>query len=1642
MNTIIDLSYFSVGFPNKTWKDLIKRGNYSESIISILEEGENILFLSGNSGIGKTTLLAQFCRKNSSNSISVFFNQFHNLDLTIDYLRLNITSQINFILNPKNTHSTEEYVSAEQYRRSLMNLKKKFKNSKNVVYIIIDGLENRDNNYDDVLKNIYQELPIGEDHIKFIITGTVDEYSKKFNENRSLKIKELPMLGFDTHQVKAFLGDLFELAENHQSILKVTKNYPARLEVLKRLLIKGIKIDEIVNSENYRSWLELDTENIELDNPLNGLILSLICLNAKDFTIHELSKIIGQDKLLVESKVKELHILELKGEIVQFVSKDYSDYYVNILRANRRKCSELLIKYYASSEKLNDKFELSKLYVSQQKWSKIIEIIDAKFLADTVQSTGSIDMVNQSIEMGLTSSEELKSYDKIFQYAIEGSIVNELDNYLFWESEIMAKISLNDFAGAINLAEKAVLKVDRLRLLSLVAKKEKQINNKVDEELISLIKELYETTNLVGIGDVIFDIVSNLIYAVPNLAIEIIEKTSGDVNKSNINDWIVAKLSIAAINSNKEDKQDSSEKEDKLKALEKLNNPSVRKIQRSISLMVGNYTSSKVLEEVKKLQDSKEKLKLLRLWLKNNRSLYSGIDKVIEVTFEELIKSTSDSNETLDTLIDLSYQLSRVKKLSQKEAFLKKFQSFERNIIGSGLGKDYYTYKLNLFEAQLRLKFDRAEHEVSIIINKINRIDDNLIKLESYCQVFYKLTLINDRRFTTYYNKVYGRIKREVKTLLNSSANHFKITENVISTIGKVNPVFALEIVELINLSTSRDRARLTLLDAYLDKSIKHISRDNLHLIINSFDNDLPQEVGIQSILERFTNTKSLPFPVIKELLPFTQKISSFKRSERKLECSILSLELASKNTVWSERLSESYKQMIKTNWSQIEADWDKIDSGFTIASDVSKIDRDFAKEIFDESVEMKKQNWLDSKAVATSYITSLRLVLKAYVALIKNHENKSQDLTLFTEIINRIPSEIERLKLWTELSINILLTENTALLKTIYNKHISPLVTSIIKNKRDIDRIIESFIVVHYLNPELAVELIEKLSIFNKEAAYVRISDFYIEKRNPFENYEGELLFNKPVYDDIFKSVNLLKGLQTDYLIYGQICVIATAIKNGSISIQQKIEIKGKIAEIIAKKLPDQSNIKHEGYLILCEIILQTIDKDAKVSWNSFLERAEEINNVSDRLFIKAQFLKYLPSPQSKNKTITQSIIQKIFEDVQNLTSHYEYVERVVELSKVMYQYEKSRWQVLVNKAFNLSCDFENGIEKYDYQRTILDSMYRIDEDFAKTLIVKNSTSTENSGFDKKLLKDHYNNLELAKKIKNNKNVNELKVEGNRHIINAIYSAQGSLNSGKLITKKISDVAQYLKVGKNVPLTYSYPVYSYFLLNSSNLRLTKGQKSEISLMQRRIFDSLLKGIKLIEVLSQKRKFENSSSNQLLIDQDFSENLVVRPNTREEAVNYIRDWIIDEAEEFIVITDPYLQPKDIEIIKFIKEKDNDIEIIFLGCNDKPSSELQIEFENNWKKISDESIPFARFVFCWIPEEKSKKPIHDRWILSKNSGLRIGTSYGSLGSGRESEISLIKTNEAYNLLETTIRGYLEMKTRSLNNQKIKYSSFTF
>ncbi|KAF0198897.1 MAG: hypothetical protein FD166_888 [Bacteroidetes bacterium] len=1644
---VLDSTYYSIGFPEKQWDKLIIRDNYISQIVDCFSNDTKIIFLEGEEDSGKTVLCAQFTKRNIENTISVFFNPLNILDYKIEFYCSNVVAQIKHILSDDSSSIEREvFISIEEYRHYMLQLRKFLKKGIGNIFLVIDGIEDKVKDDKDFIKELFEILPIGQDNFRIIISGNQQEFTTICPKLKKEILKPISLLGFSTDEITKYLGITATVDNEIKELFKITKGFPGRLNTLKRLIENdNYSLDKIDKSTNYKNWLELDCNGVDLNTSIINGVFSLLSLSENSYTIDEISKVCSLEIDYTEELLSRYAIIEITDRNVCFVSNAHKKYFANILRGNKSKIVELRIRYLANIDTINSKYELTKLYAEKKEWPKIVDIIDEDYLKNILESTGTLQRVNDSLELGVLASKSMDKFVEMWRYSIQGSIVNELDNYLFWESEIKARISIRDFMGAISLSESAILKVDRLRLLALIARKQKEYSNIVDEELIRLIQELYKTTDLSSVGEKIYDIVADLIYAIPNLAIEMIEKSSGSVSEKNINDWVIAKLSIAAIDSSlKED--ENADKTRKLEAVQSINHVSVRKINRAISFLVGNYSSEKVIEEVTKLSDSTERLRLLRLWLNNNHSNNKDIEKVINLALDELVSSSSESTVTLDVLKDLSFQLPYVKDKETKENIYNRFKTIENTLTDLGLTKNKYIYNLNMFHTEFSLNEANSIRTINSIINEIDSISDTLIKLESFAEVYAKLKILHNTELEIKNKFVYSRILILTDELYRTTANHFEISQFLLKTIGNKNPVLGLKICEQINTVFRRERARLLVLDSYLDNNLKYVNIDLLKIIESSFEYTQSRQTAYVRILERYSDAKKLHYAIIQSLFYYTNKINLIEDISDRLTAYIYAYKIIAKNSDWKTRLSSNFEKFLYDTWNTIEADWDRIDNGFRICFEISKINELFSKKIFKECVEIKNNSWLDSRLVAYTYLNSVKLIIRAYTGLLISKNEAPKDFEIIGDLLKRIPSEIERLNLWTEVGINAFLSNNEALAKKILDTNILPLIEGLIHKSINLEPVLNSLTFIHIYNPNLAIEFLDNVSIDLKENVCSKICDFYVYKRNPFEVYDSKMNKYLSTYNYLTKAISLLELINTDSTLYFKLDNICKAIKDSreSLSKPQISALIEKLESIIPKKLPDPKNIKHQGFKVLANMKITLLGKELsnpQQYWLNLIEEVDNIPNISDAVFVKSFLIECLPFEKIKNGIDYKAkLFDEIISSLNSFKIHFEFVQRVIDISDTMYKIDRNKWKIIVNRAFKISNQLENGAEVYNSQKNIIDSMYRLDPAYAKELIKLVDKDNKGNKLGS-LLNTHFEYLEIANKIKENEVLGKKDIENYRLIVRGVYKNLCELNSNIIGSKKISEISNYLPIGNKLPLHEVFPVYMYYLNNCAKTYSEKKLEGSVSNLHRENFVEAVKSTNIIELLSQRRKFSEKSFRNFFIDEDFVSNKAIKPGTRDEALAFVKTWLQDELEEFIIIADPYFVKEDLEILKIIKELKINVEINILGSEDGNKPNIEEDYINYWKKISNELPPFTNITFCWVPEDNNNKPIHDRWLITKSSGLRLGTSFHSLGKKKESEISIMKQNEAMNILESTVKEYVGRKKREINNLRISYKAFS-
>ena len=266
------------------------------------------------------------------------------------------------------------------------------------------------------------------------------------------------------------------------------------------------------------------------------------------------------------------------------------------------------------------------------------------------------------------------------------------------------------------------------------------------------------------------------------------------------------------------------------------------------------------------------------------------------------------------------------------------------------------------------------------------------------------------------------------------------------------------------------------------------------------------------------------------------------------------------------------------------------------------------------------------------------------------------------------------------------------------------------------------------------------------------------------------------------------------------------------------------------------------------------------------------------------------------------------------------------------------------------------------------------------------------------------------------------------------------SLNSGKVAFKKLEQTRSWLNAILELPFYDSYKIASAFIENAVQ-RHESTSDNPFSLKY--IFNATIMNTKMIEALSIRSSTYTSKNFKSHLSLKETENELFEPGDREEAIQYIRDWLEKEAEDYVKICDTFFNKRDLDFIKLILAIKPDLEVSILTSeiedNGKPEDfDAEAEFLNYWNDISDQEPPFTKIIIVKV-KKTNKSPFHDRYIFSKNSGLRIGASFNGLGISRDSEISKMNFEQAKKI-ETSLDNYINMTEKFKNGERLTYKRF--
>ena len=517
-----------------------------------------------------------------------------------------------------------------------------------------------------------------------------------------------------------------------------------------------------------------------------------------------------------------------------------------------------------------------------------------------------------------------------------------------------------------------------------------------------------------------------------------------------------------------------------------------------------------------------------------------------------------------------------------------------------------------------------------------------------------------------------------------------------------------------------------------------------------------------------------------------------------------------------------------------------------------------------------------------------------------------------------------------------------------------------------------------------------------------------------------------------------LLERMSTDFLLYYSICALVDVVcgKQGrkSFTAQQKAEYQSRLTNHINQVLPDGKNIKHDGFKIAALSQASRLTDSRHSTWQTFLLDAQKIPNAADASFVLMIIAQCIPKKfDALRKATLQSaltLIDKIPSPIDQL-SHYESYARIASTDSKMAAKE------ILRKAVSISVQLESTSRVKNQRRALIDLADKIDPALAAE-IVKNIDDDPARAEAKRNFSESVKLANTKRQIANAKTAKEVADCDPSILPDAAWKNLSSLVANRLTTKGMDVMMGFLPVQADIGLIQAFPALSWFAENVAR-RYTSAKDVQAEVLP--MFEVMLLTAEIsADILAITANRASSSHFDI---EATKEGLLVHPQDRAHAMEIIRNWLRENGDEYIKLSDPYFKLSDLDFLQLVLSECPNCSVQILTQKDELVKQKALDeeaFRTHWNTLVHQEPPATEIIGLSTDAPfKKGGPIHDRWLITKGAGLRLGTSYNSIGDDKLSEISEM-TAERTKEVEAALDCFLN-RQRTVDGVRVKYVSFT-
>lgn len=1601
----------------------LPREHILDNLEDIFSSGHDTILLDGPDGTGKTTLAAQFALRHASHAVSAFVRPSSRWGHDPDIIQSELANQIHWIVFGSQIPA-ETTPDAAMYRDLLAQLQRRIRSRNLELHFVLDGIDDLPESAAHVAPVLIDLLPFGYFNCRFLISA--GPFANLVLHRRGISAKEFWPPNLSSTEIEQFFLPQVLTRSDLADIHRLCRGVPGKLASVRRLVNGGVSVASLMDGDRSHDIFATEARAIDSLTAEDRLLVSIIAIDPVSRTLSELSTITGRPEEDLRSRVSSLTFLDVsRATQVTFASEVLRRIAHQRLATFERSANEHILAFVMRDPESDRAITEGPTYFERTGQSEeLLDFLTAPRFERLLERDRSLTLLKERGDLCLDAATRLHRIDHATRMALQQAALRSVMQSYGWRGELEALLATGDSAAALTLATSLFLKEDRLHALAVYAREARKHRPGLEPEVTEQITALLTDLDFAKLGSRAGEIAADLMFAIPSAAIQIAEQASWE--KSGDRDWQL--MRIAAAGSHSAAEQDKS-----LDALRsRIEDPILRLLSHRTSGLMAEYTAEQVLSEASTLEKGEDRLFLLKAWAQTHREAPDGLT-VVGAALDLFIR-VSEYRPTLSDLRRLALPLAFATSDERLPNILDRLDIQARTLEPSGPTEEYV--RLQLLIARARKVIDPGAALASIIqvFEYTIPLQEASTRVACLAWLLRALPDVDPSGVLELRDHLHSRITTELRTaigdVLRDTADHTVVLKPLVEALSKHHLQLVFEILPSVNTAERRDATLHAALDAALHGSTAIASLSAIAGAIDMFTSPVLRDVFVTHVLDVIATGSTNFEPVVNIVAALSQRATAI--SDPALAAAALAHSYVALRRFGGRAPDESL-QLADEKWGLIEDPWQRVESAFelgqTVAPQMPARASEFVRRARSERAEMT----FDSSDRAEPYTYTLRLVLRLFRGLIPSRTDTTDDRERLLQLIRLLPSPRLRAEFINDLATAYFAAGRSDDGATIVSEHIRPLLETAhaTRDVREREGIATAIAPAYLHSSPLSVDELVRLAGSRAQEALADAAESLFTGLPIGDPYDIDFLNPSLAYEDLLEIMNLIDRLEQDHLVYSWLRRL-TPSNAHRLTRQQSADFVRRLEILIDLKFPAPTGVQHAGYALVSKArVLAYRNVRTQPEWKSLTDAAAMIPNAADRAFVRSSIAEEMPT---KLEAFRNELVAAALLDVAAIPAAFDRIGRYSVLADDIRKFDSARAREVLKIAIRTVVPHASRDHERAYKH-VLDVAHRIDPTFSNALAKLLDDDPVRSLL-RARIQDHVKVLESKQQISDGTWKAE---EFSDASARSAWMSLGSLNSGRTSPLRPGVLHGLLSAAASAPIDASFPM---LLLSVTSLvrKYSKATAADVHREIRPVFEGALSACQFLARVTARETAKTRS-----VQARQSDTGLIHEGEREAAFAQIADWLTSRQPSYLKVCDPYFGPADLRLLQLIRSALPNCRVEVLTSrahqeSSRVSPPYDHVYREHWRRsVSDEATPGVDIVIVGA-ERDGRLPIHDRWYVTGDAGLRIGTSVGGLGARRLSEISVMTEAEARER-EVEIDQYLSRQRRTIDGDRATYAAFT-